>query len=152
VVKCEPHVDFVDTGHARRRVGIGEARLLKKSCVHACMLLTILMEWLMISLSTFCRPSAESSLGVRKGTWAWKEDLFCYKIYWESLFYKMYLKWRLLALLRQCVHKYGEGKWYQIPLKAGTTYYRSKREINSIDQLFFSFLSLIITLIDENEK
>uniref|UniRef100_A0A2N9GWF7 Uncharacterized protein n=1 Tax=Fagus sylvatica TaxID=28930 RepID=A0A2N9GWF7_FAGSY len=39
----------------------------------------------------------ESSFGVRKGAWTAEEDI----------------------LLRQCVEKYGEGKWHQVPLKAG---------------------------------
>jgi hypothetical protein len=38
------------------------------------------------------------SLGVRKGAWTEEEDM----------------------LLRQCVEKFGEGKWYQIPLRAGS--------------------------------
>ena len=45
----------------------------------------------------------ESSFGVRKGAWTAEEDI----------------------LLRQCVEKYGEGKWHQVPLKAGTA---SERE------------------------
>jgi hypothetical protein len=72
----------------------------------------------------------ESSLGVRKGAWTEEEDL----------------------LLRQYVHKYGEGKWYQIPLRAGTTYYRSiearHRSIRSV--VFFSLE--LFTLTDENGK
>ncbi|XP_059451799.1 transcription factor MYB114-like [Corylus avellana] len=39
----------------------------------------------------------DNSLGVRKGAWTEEEDM----------------------LLRQCVEKFGEGKWYQIPLRAG---------------------------------
>ncbi|CAM8986261.1 unnamed protein product [Rhodiola kirilowii] len=35
--------------------------------------------------------------GVRKGAWSEQED----------------------ALLRECIDKYGEGKWHQVPLKAG---------------------------------
>uniref|UniRef100_A0A7N1A4H8 Uncharacterized protein n=1 Tax=Kalanchoe fedtschenkoi TaxID=63787 RepID=A0A7N1A4H8_KALFE len=35
--------------------------------------------------------------GVRKGAWSEEED----------------------ALLRECIDKYGEGKWHQVPLKAG---------------------------------
>ncbi|KAL9343956.1 hypothetical protein Peur_064387 [Populus x canadensis] len=38
-----------------------------------------------------------SSFGVRKGAWTEEEDI----------------------LLRKCVEKYGEGRWCQIPLKAG---------------------------------
>ena len=38
------------------------------------------------------------SLGVRKGAWTEEEDM----------------------LLRQCVEKFGEGKWYQIPFRAGS--------------------------------
>nr|XP_034902227.1 transcription factor MYB1-like [Populus alba] len=38
-----------------------------------------------------------SSFGVRKGAWTEEEDI----------------------LLRKCVEKYGEGRWFQIPLKAG---------------------------------
>ena len=36
-------------------------------------------------------------LGVRKGAWTEEEDM----------------------LLKKCIEKYGEGKWYQIPLRAG---------------------------------
>ncbi|KAF8378619.1 hypothetical protein HHK36_029966, partial [Tetracentron sinense] len=39
----------------------------------------------------------ESSFGVRKGSWTAEEDL----------------------LLRQCIEKYGEGKWHQVPLRTG---------------------------------
>nr|ACM62751.1 MYB10 [Garcinia mangostana] len=39
----------------------------------------------------------ERSSGIRKGTWTVEED----------------------KLLRMCVEKYGEGKWHQIPKKAG---------------------------------
>jgi hypothetical protein len=39
-----------------------------------------------------------STCGLRKGAWTEEEDL----------------------LLRQYVEKYGEGKWYQIPLRAGS--------------------------------
>ncbi|GAV87101.1 Myb_DNA-binding domain-containing protein [Cephalotus follicularis] len=39
----------------------------------------------------------EGFLGVRKGAWTEEED----------------------NLLRQCVEKYGEGKWHQVPLRAG---------------------------------
>nr|QTO65864.1 R2R3MYB [Tropaeolum majus] len=37
------------------------------------------------------------SVGLRKGAWTSEED----------------------DLLRKCIHKYGEGKWHQVPLKAG---------------------------------
>nr|ABB83828.1 VENOSA [Antirrhinum majus] len=36
-------------------------------------------------------------LGVRKGTWTKEEDI----------------------LLKQCIEKYGEGKWHQVPIRAG---------------------------------
>nr|QTO65863.1 R2R3MYB [Tropaeolum majus] len=36
-------------------------------------------------------------VGLRKGAWTSEED----------------------DLLRKCIHKYGEGKWHQVPLKAG---------------------------------
>ncbi|KAE8022217.1 hypothetical protein FH972_008038 [Carpinus fangiana] len=39
----------------------------------------------------------ERSFGVRKGAWTEEEDV----------------------LLRQCVENYGEGKWHQIPHRAG---------------------------------
>ncbi|XP_057784223.1 transcription factor MYB114-like [Salvia miltiorrhiza] len=39
----------------------------------------------------------ENSTDVRKGAWTKEED----------------------ALLRDCVHKYGEGKWHLVPLRAG---------------------------------
>ncbi|KAF5479994.1 hypothetical protein F2P56_000772 [Juglans regia] len=38
-----------------------------------------------------------TSLGVRKGAWTGEEDI----------------------LLRQCIEKHGEGKWHQVPLRAG---------------------------------
>ncbi|XP_057779588.1 transcription factor MYB114-like [Salvia miltiorrhiza] len=38
-----------------------------------------------------------NGVGVRKGAWTKEED----------------------ALLRDCVHKYGEGKWHLVPLRAG---------------------------------
>ncbi|EFH63292.1 hypothetical protein ARALYDRAFT_894282 [Arabidopsis lyrata subsp. lyrata] len=38
-----------------------------------------------------------SSNGLRKGTWTAEEDI----------------------LLRKCIDKYGEGKWHQVPLRAG---------------------------------
>ncbi|CAL9239533.1 unnamed protein product [Arabidopsis halleri] len=38
-----------------------------------------------------------SSKGLRKGAWTAEED----------------------SLLRQCIDKYGEGKWHQVPLRAG---------------------------------
>ncbi|KAF8099998.1 hypothetical protein N665_0233s0001 [Sinapis alba] len=38
-----------------------------------------------------------SSKGLRKGAWTAEED----------------------NLLRQCIDKYGEGKWHQVPLRAG---------------------------------
>lgn len=39
----------------------------------------------------------ERVLGVRKGAWTTEEDI----------------------LLRRCIEKYGEGKWHQVPLRAG---------------------------------
>nr|AQM49950.1 MYB transcription factor 113 [Liquidambar formosana]QVX18575.1 MYB transcription factor 113 [Liquidambar formosana] len=39
----------------------------------------------------------EAPLGVRKGTWTEEED----------------------ALLKKCIEEYGEGKWHQVPLRAG---------------------------------
>jgi hypothetical protein len=45
------------------------------------------------------RPSMEHSFGVRKGAWTEEEDI----------------------LLRRCVEKYGEGKWLQIPHRAGSS-------------------------------
>ena len=39
----------------------------------------------------------EGSLGLRKGAWTSEED----------------------HLLRKCVEKYGEGKWHQVPFRAG---------------------------------
>ena len=39
----------------------------------------------------------EGSLGVRKGAWAEEEDI----------------------LLKQCIQKYGEGKWHLVPVSAG---------------------------------
>lgn len=41
----------------------------------------------------------ERVLGVRKGAWTTEEDI----------------------LLRRCIEKYGEGKWHQVPLRAGST-------------------------------
>ena len=46
----------------------------------------------------------ESSFGVRKGAWTAEEDI----------------------LLRQCVEKYGQVKWHQVPLKAGTASQRDR--------------------------
>ncbi|CAK7323141.1 unnamed protein product, partial [Dovyalis caffra] len=43
------------------------------------------------------KGSMESSFGVRKGAWTEEEDI----------------------LLRKCVEKYGEGRWHQVPLRAG---------------------------------
>ncbi|KAI3863888.1 hypothetical protein MKW98_031480 [Papaver atlanticum] len=40
---------------------------------------------------------SSSSRGVRKGAWSAEEDL----------------------LLRNCIQKYGEGKWHRVPLRAG---------------------------------
>jgi hypothetical protein len=48
----------------------------------------------------------ECSFGVRKGAWTEEEDI----------------------LLRQCVENYGEGSWYQIPLRAGSTVRERERE------------------------
>ncbi|KAJ9682663.1 hypothetical protein PVL29_018561 [Vitis rotundifolia] len=39
----------------------------------------------------------EGSIGLRKGAWTSEED----------------------HLLRKCIEKYGEGKWYQVPFRAG---------------------------------
>jgi len=39
----------------------------------------------------------ESPKGLRKGTWTTEEDI----------------------LLRQCIDKYGEGKWHRVPLRTG---------------------------------
>jgi myb proto-oncogene protein len=49
----------------------------------------------------------ESSFGVRKGAWTAEEDI----------------------LLRQCVEKYGQVKWHQVPLKAGTASQRERGRI-----------------------
>lgn len=38
-----------------------------------------------------------SSLGLRKGAWTAEEDV----------------------LLKRCIEKYGEGKWHQVPSRAG---------------------------------
>lgn len=43
----------------------------------------------------------EGLFGVRKGAWTPEED----------------------NLLRKCVEKYGEGKWHQVPLKAGMYFF-----------------------------
>jgi hypothetical protein len=55
----------------------------------------------------------EHSFGVRKGAWTEEEDM----------------------LLRRCVENYGEGKWFQIPHRAGISGERERerereREIN----------------------
>nr|QYJ10360.1 anthocyanin regulator transcript variant IR1 [Raphanus sativus] len=42
-----------------------------------------------------------SSKGLRKGAWTAEED----------------------NLLRQCIDKYGEGKWHQVPLRAGMFFF-----------------------------
>lgn len=39
----------------------------------------------------------KSSSGVKKGAWTEEEDV----------------------LLKKCIEKYGEGKWHQVPLRAG---------------------------------
>lgn len=41
-----------------------------------------------------------ASLGVRKGSWTEQED----------------------SLLRDCIQKYGEGKWHLVPARAGITF------------------------------
>ncbi|XP_017974390.1 PREDICTED: transcription factor MYB75 isoform X2 [Theobroma cacao] len=43
------------------------------------------------------KPMEGLSLGVRKGAWTEEEDI----------------------LLKKCIEKYGEGKWHQVPSKAG---------------------------------
>jgi hypothetical protein len=63
----------------------------------------------------------ERSFGVRKGAWTEEEDI----------------------LLRQCVENYGEGKWHQIPHRAGSSGERA-REIKKF--LFFFFLFLFWSL------
>lgn len=42
-----------------------------------------------------------SPKGLRKGAWTAEED----------------------SLLRQCIDKYGEGKWHQVPLRAGMLHF-----------------------------
>lgn len=42
-----------------------------------------------------------SSQGLKKGAWTAEED----------------------NLLRQCIDKYGEGKWHQVPLRAGMSFF-----------------------------
>ena len=54
------------------------------------------------------------SFVVRKGAWTEEEDI----------------------LLRQCIEKFGEGRWHQVPLRAG-----SKRERREINILIFLGLS-----------
>ena len=44
-----------------------------------------------------CRIMESVTLGVRKGVWTEEED----------------------KLLKKCIEKYGEGKWHQVPLRAG---------------------------------
>jgi len=43
----------------------------------------------------------EKKKGLRKGAWTYEED----------------------NLLKDCIHKYGEGKWHLVPKRAGTCIY-----------------------------
>ncbi|GMI85547.1 myb domain protein 114 [Hibiscus trionum] len=55
-----------------------------------------------------------SSLSVRKGAWTEEEDI----------------------LLKQCVEKYGEGKWQQVPSRAGKTdsdFLKTKKSLFDFD-------------------
>ena len=47
------------------------------------------------------------SKGLKKGAWTAEED----------------------NLLRQCIDKYGEGKWHQVPLRAGMFIFNKIREV-----------------------
>ncbi|KAM7529848.1 hypothetical protein LguiB_033258 [Lonicera macranthoides] len=51
-------------------------------------------------MKSICSKRSNSSsigLGVRKGAWTAEEDF----------------------ILKKCIQKYGEGKWHQVPLRAG---------------------------------
>ena len=50
----------------------------------------------------------EGSFGVRKGAWTEEEDI----------------------LLKQCIQKYGEGKWHLVPVSAGIILESRVREID----------------------
>jgi hypothetical protein len=60
----------------------------------------------------------ERSFSVRKGAWTEEEDI----------------------LLRRCVENYGEGNWHQIPLRAGSTGWRSGREREREREQLFNIL------------
>ena len=55
----------------------------------------------------------EGSFGVRKGAWTEEEDI----------------------LLKQCIQKYGEGKWHLVPVSAGIIL---ESRVSQIDFSFFS--------------
>ncbi|KAK1301662.1 hypothetical protein QJS10_CPB12g01476 [Acorus calamus] len=59
-----------------------------------------------------CLPATEL-LGLRKGAWTQEEDL----------------------LLRKCVEEYGEGKWCQVPLRAGLNRCRKSCRIRWLNYL-----------------
>ena len=54
----------------------------------------------------------EGSFGVRKGAWSEEEDI----------------------LLKQCIQKYGEGKWHLVPVSAGIIL---ESRVSEIDFSFF---------------
>ncbi|XP_010513542.1 PREDICTED: transcription factor MYB114-like [Camelina sativa] len=54
-----------------------------------------------------------SSKGLRKGAWTPEED----------------------SLLRQCINKYGEGKWHQVPLRAGLNRCRKSCRLRWVNYL-----------------
>ena len=54
----------------------------------------------------------EGSFGVRKGAWTEEEDI----------------------LLKQCIQKYGEGKWHLVPVRAGIIL---ESRVSQIDFSFF---------------
>ena len=58
---------------------------------------TYLNPFLIVCLDIYLWSMEGSSKGLRKGAWTAEED----------------------SLLRQCIGKYGEGKWHQVPLRAG---------------------------------
>ena len=64
-----------------------------------------------------------SSKRLRKGAWIAEED----------------------NLLRQCIDKYGEGKWHQVPLRAGMFIFNKIRAVGMLPREYsFSFILVVI--------
>lgn len=66
----------------------------------------------------------KSTGGLRKGTWTQEED----------------------NLLRDCVHKYGEGKWHLVPQRAGNYMIRDIYHISVSFSFFFPFTHVYFAL------